>query len=304
MASDLLHNTSIEEIAKRKGSAIFFHSEQTVKQALTELDENKITSAPVLDIQNNRALGFVDMLDFVKYALDVAKEQQHTKDLWLRQIIKSTTLFGNEKLGKLIDDSGRNPFRPLTMNATLSDAAQIFRTGVHRIPIVNEKGEVVCIISQSDLVAFLHKNTDMFQAVLNKKVSDASAKLIHKVITVHMSSPVIDAFEMLYTKGVNAVAIVDNDGRIVGNLSPADLKGIVGHSFESLYGDVDSFLKLVRSKEIQKQEHQVATVSADSTLQAAVDRMMELHVHRIYIENVDRKPVGVITLTDIISALV
>lgn len=35
---------------------------------------------------------------------------------------------------------------------------QILSTGVHRVPVMNEKGEVVNIISQSSIINFLNDN--------------------------------------------------------------------------------------------------------------------------------------------------
>jgi hypothetical protein len=47
---------------------------------------------------------------------------------------------------------------PVNLNDTLLKAVETLAKGVHRLPVVNDKGDVVNIISQSSIIAFLQKN--------------------------------------------------------------------------------------------------------------------------------------------------
>ena len=46
----------------------------------------------------------------------------------------------------------------------------IYKAGVHRVPVVNEQGEIINIISQTSLITFLNKHSSHF-ADFTKTVS-------------------------------------------------------------------------------------------------------------------------------------
>jgi CBS-domain-containing membrane protein len=90
-----------------------------------------------------------------------------------------------------------------------------------------DSGTVVGIISQSDIVAYLweHKALLADSTIWHKKVKDFGTDLVHrKVVMASKDSTTLDAFSLIFSKGVNAIAIVDKEGQIVSTLSPSDLK--------------------------------------------------------------------------------
>jgi len=291
---ELLKTCGIDTVVTKKSTPIVFHSEQSVNEVLEELSLNKITSAPVLDLKTNKALGFVDMLDLVHFALNLTVGTPKRGE-----VTNLTTKFGNEKIAKIFASSYRNEFKPIPMNATLYDAANVFKQGLHRIPVMSDKNEVLCIISQSDVICFLFDNKDTLGSIFNIKLKDLGEQVIHRVVTTSKDTPTIEAYSLLFSQGVNSLAVVDEQGALVGNLSPTDLKGLYGRAFENLFDPVEVFLRTSRIRQKQNSDF-VAYVDANATLMDVLCIAVNQHVHRVWIVDDNMKPIGIVSLTDII----
>jgi len=299
MATDVLKITLIVSVAQPR-PPIVFHSEQTVEEVMDVMHQNQITSAPVLELSSNKLLGFIDMLDLVWFLLDIV-HQGIPKGERMEQLRQK---FSKEKNVKVVNSSNRSECYPLPQNSTLFDAAKLFKQGIHRIPVLNSSGEIVTLFSQSDMVAFLIENEEKLGDLWKQPVGKNPYLVHHKVQTVSKNKSVIEAYELLFTKGVNSVAVVDDNGVLVGNLSSTDLKGIYGRSFVMLHDKVEDFLRENRLKKFQgvslKHPHYIATAKPDEAIGVVANRMKDLHVHRLFIVDNDIKPIGVVSLTDVI----
>ena len=58
------------------------------------------------------------------------------------------------------------------------------------------------------------------------QVSDITEGLTRSVVTIKESEPAINAFNTMTTKNVSGLAVVDNEGTLVGNISVRDLRGV------------------------------------------------------------------------------
>ena len=56
--------------------------------------------------------------------------------------------------GKSADLCRRNPFKPVSGEASLLDVCKVLATGSHRVPVVDEAGNVINIISQSSVISY------------------------------------------------------------------------------------------------------------------------------------------------------
>jgi len=287
---DLFNSCLVETVAQNKATPIIFHSEQTVNELLEELSNSHISSAPVLDLGTNEPLGFVDTLDLAHFLLEGTKRGD---------ITNRTEFFGKQKVSMIFDSSKRNSFVPIKMNSTLLAAANIFKQGVHRIPVMNEKNEIVSIISQSDVIYFLYENKDKLGTSFNVKLKDMGEEVIHKIICTSKQARTMDAYGLFFSQGVNALAVVDDKGVLVGNLSPTDLKGLHGRSVENLLDPVEIFLRTSRIRQKQKQDF-VAYVDVNATMMDVLNIIVSQHIHRVWIVDDNIKPIGLVSLTDII----
>jgi len=125
------------------------------------------------------------------------------------------------------------------------------------------------------------------------------------VISVISTESTINAFKIIHQNKISAVAVVDETGKLIGNLSASDLKGAVitdddegAQPFGSLLLPVITFLKQGGMSKLP-----VATCFISSTLSFVLLKIIALHVHRLWIVDEEGKAIGIISLTDIMQAV-
>jgi CBS domain-containing protein len=155
-----------------------------------------------------------------------------------------------QKCSSDLDLSRRNTFHAVHPTDTLLTVCELLaKGGVHRVPVVNEKGEVTNILSQSSLITFLYKNCANFTEFSR---SLAQLHLGSKpVISVPKDVPAIEAFRLMDKKKISGVAVVDIEGKLVGNTSASDLKLFLKTpSIDLLNMPIMQFLNKIRQEAI------------------------------------------------------
>ncbi|KAI8613803.1 hypothetical protein BC830DRAFT_1066230 [Chytriomyces sp. MP71] len=128
-----------------------------------------------------------------------------------------------------------------------------------------------------------------------------------RVITVPDSFSALQAFRVMYMHRASAVGVVSARGKLVANLSASDLRGITAdlEALESLFLPVLEFLATrTRHGPGEVKADQLKTVERDSSLLEAVRCVIVNKIHRVWIEDGKEKPVGVLTLGDMIAFFV
>mmetsp|Transcript_11725 Transcript_11725/g.16213 ORF Transcript_11725/g.16213 Transcript_11725/m.16213 type:complete len:287 (-) Transcript_11725:513-1373(-) len=219
----------------------------TVDQALKILNKNKITSAPVvlaasvLDSDANDFMGIVDAGEILRKLCrettlleDIQKIQEQKlnvdekikdcekafetscKEFWQRKLIQVCgqdvtllpTVFSDTDLKTLISqmlfDKSGNP--------------------IHRVALLKQ-AEVKALVTQSDLLKFLHQHKGDIQGILKKKIEDIGLYDPKKgVVTVTSDTIAMEAFHKMFQKNISCLGIVSEKGTMLGNLSVSDLR--------------------------------------------------------------------------------
>jgi predicted transcriptional regulator len=109
-----------------------------------------------------------------------------------------------------------------------------------------------------------------------------------RLITVRATDSVREAARTLYTHGIRGAPVVDNEGNVVGFITTTDIAMLVG-SGEDLDAPVSKYMRRT-----------VFTISERESLLEAM-RIMDFYgVGRLVVLNSARKPVGIVTRTDIL----
>jgi len=98
----------------------------------------------------------------------------------------------------------------------------------------------------------------------------------------------------------SAVAIIDDDGKLVDVLSVSDLR-LIGHNLNQLElvtRTVEEFSSFKATKIAP------VVVYACDTVAYVTQRLLENKIHRIYVVDNDNKPIGVVTLGDFLHLFV
>jgi acetoin utilization protein AcuB len=120
---------------------------------------------------------------------------------------------------------------PVTMSPSdsLFEAQERMRgKSVRQIPVVSEDGRLMGILSDRDIrgavlpvgmiPGFTAEEAEKFL-----KATPVEKVMTRKVITALLTDTLEDAIELLYTFRVNALPVVDGDGKVVGIISRTDV---------------------------------------------------------------------------------
>lgn len=226
------------------------------------------------------------------------------------------------------------------------------RRVVHRLALVDAAAEspegargpalprMLCILSQSDAVRAVAARLPEALA----RASIESLGLVRgKVVSVSPATPALEALAQMKESDISALAVVGEDGAMIGNFSISELRTIMAEHFGSLALPVGEFLALEHGTEyagyVAQRETEPGTPRAARAQRFAADRarrgrdgfepspggevgqrlvvcapqdslekLLQLFacnvLHRVYVCDPAAKPLGVITLTDVLATLV
>jgi len=294
---ELLHKTPLKEmVPESDASPVTVKAQDTVEELVFALSENKIISAPVVNKEGS-CIGVVDMLDVISHVISVSPLPSSLSRDELQSLEICGRAMALEQVDNILNASGRDPFVPVYEESPSSMISDMFADGTHRVPILDSDDKVLHTVSQSDLVRFLSEHIHMGHC---KEMGELSADALglgkEKVVSVEKNTKVIDAMLKIKEAGVSAIAVVDEaeGGKLCGNFSATDLKGLFKETFPSLLLTVEEYL----TKHSQKSLNPVC-VKLDLNLIGIIKELQDNHVHRVWVLDDDFKPSGVISMTDI-----
>lgn len=194
-------------------------------------------------------------------------------------------------------------------NACLLDVLEVMaRDGAHRVAVVTQMSffgtdhELVSVITQSAVVEFLHRNIASLGPIGTQEV--CHAHFYKDVVTVSEDSLTSEAFKLMEMTHVSGLGVVDARGVFVGDLSGKDLR----RAFETKNG-LDFSVFLLKISEFFKRFP--PAIPADSltatprTLNKdVIAKMVASKIHRVYILDEAKVPIGLLSLRDIIQRVV
>jgi len=286
---DFLRSRRIRDIAKTT-DIIYLNQNDSVEKALQTLADNGISSAFVLDSLNNHCIGFIDVLDLTVFIVSLFSEnQQLHPHLYKPQEI---AMGFDEPVGKIINLSQRDPFWPVDAQENLLFLISKFlRLGIHRVP-VKSKDKLIGIVSQSDVTNYIFDRSSQFQGILKQKFEDCQLTL-PPIVTITEEATLIQVFLSILKNGISGLAVVDNKGRLVNNISASDLKGVTKMNFFKLEGQIQQLLWANTSKKPP------VSCKRTDTWEQIISKFVNTGVHRIYVVDDEGKPVTSISLTDL-----
>jgi CBS domain-containing protein len=314
---------------------IVIDSKLTPLEAATLLWENNIMGAPVYDQETEEYVGMFDTRDILSCVIDAHREfiaiggHHHSpgedthvvhdvdiriddhktrRDLIAKalQHIKVNAKPPSPGAITVTYLAARNPMTPfMTNDSPLLDVCKVLECRQkHRVPITDSSsGKRICtgIITQSGLVAFIASKCP--PGSLDVKMSDAGLEYKKTVVKIVDTASASDAFELLDSKRLSGIAVVDEDGKLIGNTSARDIKNAVmdaGRTNMEL--DILSYLAHVRQSQLMlNDKYPSCHVHEDATVAHVVNLLAKTGYHRVFVVDEDMKPVGVVSFADIIK---
>jgi len=302
----LLASTSVSSIQTPKGKVVVVKSSSSPYEGFKTLVDHNILSAPVYDEKTQKYTGFLDIRDLVSFVVFVDDDQksdvpQNLNDL----IMHGCKLFKVELDGVTVTYlSRRNPFYPISTSDSLLRVCEQLAKGVHRVPVVDQNGNVVNIISQSSIIQFLIQHKTEIKELTKHTLGELNMGT-KPVISVKQDTPAIETFRLMDKKKISGVAVIDNNGKFVGNTSASDLKLFMKTlSLDILNRPIMEVLKIIRQESIEIKSPTISVSSKDS-LEVAIGKLASTKIHKLFVadDNDGYKPQAVISITDILRYL-
>jgi len=290
---------------------VYVEANETVSNTLRKMKDKNISSLPVRD-DNGQLASTIDVLDIVTFV--------YTKfakvSLLAQESFQQMEEFANQRVWNLTNISGRNDFHTIRYDKPLQDViSMLTNPHIHRVAVVNEQKDIVGFISQSALIDFFYKNKDRLEPGLKKFLDEKLESWITSsgpVQVIHMQEFLIEAFRRIWENQISGIGVVDDEGRLVANISASDLKKLhvfpVGELIGQLYQPIKKFLNIradikdkVMMANIPKAEPIV--VSKNDTMSTILELTSTKHIHRVFLVDEKQKPVAVISLCDILARL-
>jgi len=303
-----LLRTKVEELQNSSDGIHIYvayrnHQAQDVFHGLLN---NGFQSCPVLNKDGVTYHGFIDILDFINYFLGhFTEEKKQTLS-----IMEQHLAFKDKKVKDIIRYplNKRNPFHPFQKGFSLYSVFEVLALeGIRRIPVIDGHAKLRNMISQMELVEFIHTNLRILGTIKEKPLSLIS-ELFHRVEIISSSDMAVNAFQTIIKKDVNGVAVVDQNNRLIGSISSRDFKVIDadGKWWPRLYFSVEAFLsQLPESAKSARPKTPIFAFPSD-TLGSVITKIHENKVHRIFIVNNEKemRPIGVIGLREILKEVI
>lgn len=204
-------------------------------------------------------------------------------------------------------------------------ATTCHRVAVYRLDydeeVMDDAMVIDAVVSQSDVVRFLHRHSDALVDVLRvnlrdiglggdwddepgvgaRQEKDEEETIGGGVSCVLPTTRALEAFSAMRADGVSVVGVVrEPRGPLVDCLSVSDLRGVS----EARLADLDlPVARFTASRRPAGSEPRLVTVRPDADLGDALAKMSSERVHHVFVTDLEGRPIRVVTPTDVFRAM-
>lgn len=303
MATKLLSQVQVQDIAPPAGPVVVVDSHDSLAKTFLTMVGNNILCAPVLDKSTNTFFGLIDMIDIACFVVDIAKNSDKLGSDYVDFMSKEEE-FKGRATSDVADLSKRNKMYPVSASATLLEAVNKMATNhVQRIPIVNKDNHITNLLTQSAVIEYLAKHVDQLGPAIQKSLKELHFER-KPVISIDHNKSAIEAFKLMADNRISGLAVLDSDKKLMANISARDLRSIQKDTqlFERLYYSVGEFVSHVRQANYRA-IHPSICCTFDDTFQKIIMRLAAARIHRIYVVDEHRHPISVISLHDVLAKI-
>lgn len=363
-----LLETSLSQL-KTPQHLVILRDTATVEQALKTLARHKILAAPVVLTSESAAsdaqwpcefgasdiLGFADIRDVLSSFLQDIKVEELIRMKLLqrmRLLEERGQLFAASQIKDLKQLGGDGDFLHITqakvslmelvLYGLLDPKRRAMHAGeyvnevVHRVALFDAAGRITHIISQTDIIRFLLRNSDKLGDIIKLTVENLGF-VGKKVEAVHPEMSALEAMNLMNKKKISSLVVVDGNKKVIGNFSISDMRTIMAEHFGALSLPVGEFLALEHGTEflgyarvldeevVGSAGHRFVTdrvsrarprtpgeevgqrmilCTPDWTLLQVMEALVNNRIHRLYVIDSEDRPTGIITCTDILRKVV
>ncbi|XP_062321565.1 5'-AMP-activated protein kinase subunit gamma-1 [Osmerus eperlanus] len=284
------------DLVPTSSKLVVFDTSLQVKKAFFALVSNGVRAAPLWDSKKQCFVGMLTITDFINILhryyksplVQIYELEEHKIETW-REVY--------------LQDSFK-PLVSISPNASLYDAvSSLLKNKIHRLPVIDPlTGNTLYILTHKRILKFLKLFISEMPkpAFLGKTLEELGIGTFQKIAMVRSDTPIYTALGIFVEQRVSALPVVDDNGRVVDIYSKFD---VINLAAEKTYNNLDVTVTKALQHRSQYFEG-VLTCNRRDTLEAIINRLVEAEVHRLVVVDEQEVVMGIVSLSDILQALV
>lgn len=283
-------NTLIQDIVKDLPDILYVKHSDSIAKTLDLLLQNHVQSVGIYCDTETCFIGLVSVLDIMTwvalafYPLDDPDSEVKAQRSLDKPIGEIHGIF-HEETRKIWN---------FEKDMTLGEILEPFSKGVHRA-VVALSDDKFKIITQTDVIRFAFAKKDQFPEFAKTVEELKLGGCPNDLYTLKSNETALMGFRKMDMEYYFAVPIVDPDtGVLVGTLSASDIRNVSPDNIHQVKLPVKEFLTKFREPVVAKK---------GTTMETIVRNILTSGVHRVWLVDDGNKPIGVVSLSDIISRL-
>ncbi|XP_031661999.1 5'-AMP-activated protein kinase subunit gamma-3b isoform X2 [Oncorhynchus kisutch] len=274
---------------------VIFDTTLQVKKAFFALVANGVRAAPLWDNKLQCFVGMLTITDFINILhrywqsplVEIYELEEH-KIEDCRELLK----YSNHTLISITPDS------------SLFDAIySLLKYKIHRLPVIDpESGNVLHILTHKRILKFLHIFGTMIPKprYLQKRIEEVDIGTFKQIATVRETDTVYDALAIFVQRRVSALPVVNEEGKIKALYSRFD---VINLAAQKNYNNLNMTMQEAISSRACCVDG-VLKCYPHETLETIIDRIAKAEVHRLVLVDKDDVVGGIVSLSDLLQALV
>ncbi|KAL2097736.1 hypothetical protein ACEWY4_006943 [Coilia grayii] len=286
------------DIIPTSSKLVVFDTSLQVKKAFFALVANGVRAAPLWDTKRQSFVGMLTITDFIiilhRYykspLVQIYELEEHKIETWRELYLQETF----------------KPLVSISPEASLFDAVySLIKNKIHRLPVIDPvTGNALYILTHKRILKFLQLficQSEMPRTALMKQtLGELGIGTYTNIAFIRPNTPIIKALSLFVERRVSALPVVDDSGKVVDIYSKFD---VINLAAEKTYNNLDVTVTQALRHRSQYFEG-VVKCSSHETLDTIVDRIVKAEVHRLVVVDERSCIKGVISLSDILQALV
>ncbi|XP_077068877.1 5'-AMP-activated protein kinase subunit gamma-2 isoform X2 [Siphateles boraxobius] len=284
------------DLVPTSSKLVVFDTTLEVKKAFFALVANGVRAAPLWETKKQSFVGMLTITDFIiilhRYykspLVQIYELEEHKIETWRELYLQET-------------------FKPLvniSPDASVFDAVySLIKNKIHRLPVIDPvTGNALYILTHKRILKFLQLFVcEMPKAAfMRQTLEELGIGTYSNIAFIHPDTPIIKALGMFVDRRVSALPVVDVTGKVVDIYSKFD---VINLAAEKTYNNLDITVTQALLHRSQYFEG-VMKCHRHETLNTIVDRIVKAEVHRLVVVDENSSIEGIISLSDILQALV
>ncbi|XP_040214051.1 5'-AMP-activated protein kinase subunit gamma-3 [Rana temporaria] len=267
-----------------------------IKKAFLALVANGVRAAPLWDSKQHCFVGMLTITDFINILhryykapmVQIYELEEHKIETWREVYLQSC-------------------FKPLIYisptDSLFHAVYSLIKNKIHRLPVMEPvSGNILHILTHKRLLKFLHMFGGSIPRprFMQKTMLELGIGTFRDVAVIHESSSIYSALEIFVERRVSALPVVNEAGQVVGLYSRFD---VIHLAAQKIYNNLDITVgEALRRRSLSLEG--VLMCYPHETLETVIDRIVKEQVHRFVLVDEERRPRGIVSLSDILQALV